>query len=229
MTFDKEDLLATLPTDYLESYPFPAAVFGVGEQWLNDAQEERSKRRYDIVWSNEKWMGEETLNDVVGLNTFREWIGQEELEDSGDVFSLESLGSPLHLIRTTFPLNPPSNPSQDLRIVTSVQLKPHVHFATEAGILEHNHNHTLPTPHSLSSVPAPSQALRKSSIPDLTLSPLPLPTNMDCKYLLEHTDWSATAMGPRLGWSPVIEMMINVIMASPTQDSLWLGTDFQMI
>jgi hypothetical protein len=55
------------------------------------------------------------------------------------------------------------------------------------------------------------------------------PPVTDCQQLLELTDWSQTCLGPRRTWSPVINVMIDVIMASKTQDALWLGVDFVMI
>lgn len=66
-----------------------------------------------------------------------------------------------------------------------------------------------------------------SNVPALTYNAI-LP-ELDCQLLLNDTDWSKTSLGPRQNWSSVIEMMIAVIMRSPTQDALWLGKDFNMI
>ncbi|KAL7425265.1 hypothetical protein Q5752_000953 [Cryptotrichosporon argae] len=51
----------------------------------------------------------------------------------------------------------------------------------------------------------------------------------DCRVLLDQTDWSKTSLGPRESWSPQLECMINLVIDSNTQDSLWLGTDFVQI
>ncbi|WWC91472.1 uncharacterized protein L201_006418 [Kwoniella dendrophila CBS 6074] len=73
------------------------------------------------------------------------------------------------------------------------------------------------------------QTHEKPNIPAYT--PTALSTNplLSCQALLDSTDWSKTTIGARKEWSPVIEMMMEVILRSPTQDALWLGDDFQMI
>lgn len=67
--------------------------------------------------------------------------------------------------------------------------------------------------------------------PSSSLSTATLPTSLDseCRRLLDELDWSTTSLGPRSTWSPVVEMMIDVVLRSPTQDALWLGSDFNMI
>jgi hypothetical protein len=55
------------------------------------------------------------------------------------------------------------------------------------------------------------------------------PAVVDCIQLLQQTDWSKTCLGPRQDWSPSINVVIDVVMASETQDAFWLGEDFVMI
>jgi hypothetical protein len=85
---------------------------------------------------------------------------------------------------------------------------------------------TVPLPDS------PSKKRRRSFQPDrqTAIDPgSPTPSQTDCKYLLDPTDWSKTSLGPRWTWSPVIETMINTVIYSKTQDALWLGLEFNMI
>ena len=70
--------------------------------------------------------------------------------------------------------------------------------------------------------------------PPLLMEQIPLAAvqvgpELNCRRLLETTDWSLTSLGPREGWSPVVHTMTDLLMRSPTQDSLWLGPDFNMI
>jgi signal transduction histidine kinase/FixJ family two-component response regulator len=47
--------------------------------------------------------------------------------------------------------------------------------------------------------------------------------------LLEAIDWDQTALGPRANWSTQLDSLISVTFQSQTVDSLWLGTECNMI
>jgi hypothetical protein len=74
--------------------------------------------------------------------------------------------------------------------------------------------------------PSPGSPLTLDSSPPSTT---PTSRSLDCRQLLDQTDWSLTPLGPRKEWSPSVEMMIKIIMASETQDALWLGEECVMI
>jgi hypothetical protein len=68
-----------------------------------------------------------------------------------------------------------------------------------------------------------------SHTPAVQVRSLTEPSVIDCATLLANTDWAATSLGPRKTWSPVLDTMISIVMRSPTQDALWLGSESIMI
>jgi len=104
--------------------------------------------------------------------------------------------------------------------------------------ISQSRSHTRRRSHNAAKSPLSTIALDTAQ--DALLLTPPLPTErissvdltdpeLDCRRLLETTDWAATSLGPKEGWSPVVHTMIDVLMRSPTQDALWLGPDFNMI
>lgn len=206
------------------SYPFPAFAavsFRTSSEscaaaWRRlDQETEDTPRR--IAWSNPAWQETVTALGPIASIVLRGLLDWVTHPDSADTFMLDiDLGRKLLLAKT---LMPPGTPTTYvLWVVTSVRM-----------------GQTGPIPPSLfaggqseaSPEPACSSNKRRRSPSSEYESASTLPT--DCKYLLDHADWSKTSLGPRSTWSPVIEMMINLIMSSKTQDALWLGKDLNLI
>ena len=82
-----------------------------------------------------------------------------------------------------------------------------------------------PAPSYISPMASPASAVT----PPATSIAQFIPPHLDCRHLLNTTDWGKTPLGPRASWSPVLETMISIVFASPTQDALWLGPEFNMI
>lgn len=222
----------------LQSYPFPAAVFSLAHRpdqrstpvgydtddnirndtysALTSTLTEEHDIGHHIEWSNEKWrrlLSESELRENIAAEAFQTWVAS----DGEEVFTLElsQASITVHLVKATV---------SNVCVVTSVCLE-----ATACAKTSSPTSTPLPTPSTLSRRSSTVSEIYPD-MPPLT-PPLTLPgfVTTDCYLLLEHTDWARTALGPRSKWSPVVETMIAVMMASATQDSLWLGRDFQMI
>lgn len=162
----------------------------------------------------------------------RNWQSFVDPESAGKFCAwLEQDGEP------TFELDL-THPPVSLPFTKVVQGDPlHYYIVTALAPGPHPLQHPLPratfetaTPLSASnSLISAKPAHRLARSTTLVPSPLSSPAETDCKTLLETTDWSKTSLGLRSTWSPVLETMIAIVMASPTQDSLWLGADFNMI
>jgi hypothetical protein len=50
-----------------------------------------------------------------------------------------------------------------------------------------------------------------------------------CWQKLESVDWSKTKLGPRSGWHDVYDGLLSIVFQSPSQDSVWLGEDLQLL
>lgn len=51
----------------------------------------------------------------------------------------------------------------------------------------------------------------------------------ECWKRVEQFDWAKTVMGPRSQWNEVFEGLMAVVFQSPSQDSIWIGEDLQII
>jgi hypothetical protein len=136
----------------------------------------------------------------------------------------------LVLAKTLMPLPTPST-THALCVVTSVPVgqKAFRDGSPYSASLFDNTREMSPDSTSAPATHPPKK--RRHPIPsdrEASLNPLTKPST-DCRVLLDRTDWSETSLGPRPTWSPVIEMMINIVMSSRTQDALCLGQDFNMI
>jgi hypothetical protein len=74
-----------------------------------------------------------------------------------------------------------------------------------------------------------SNYIRKHDYIEPPPSAFPAMDVLDCKRLMEETNWDVTKIGPRSAWPGSIETLVQVVLSSPTQDALWLGEDFQMV
>ncbi|WVF67026.1 hypothetical protein IAT40_001769 [Kwoniella sp. CBS 6097] len=183
--------------------------------------------RLRIGWRNDMWIQAlgreaelETIVKAGSVDAFEEWLITEA---DHSTFRAEIGGEPYNLVKTLV---------NRILVVTSSP----VHSRHESP-LSRSRPKSLDIPNSsLSPVtPTPAPATVPSDSPPLP-EPTFLPPNSgasapiaDCKNLLGSVDWASTKLGPRSQWSPVVEMMLEVIMRSPTQDALWLGEDFQML
>jgi hypothetical protein len=50
-----------------------------------------------------------------------------------------------------------------------------------------------------------------------------------CWQKLESVDWSKTKLGPRSSWHDVYDGLLSIVFQSPSQDSVWLGEDLQLL
>jgi hypothetical protein len=169
------------------------------------------------VWSNAKW--NETMGGVRS-------DGQEATTGVEELLEL--------LFAKTSMTPPTTSTAMTYRVVTSVRVgrsAPQQDGSPSTTSIDRS---SVYTPPPASPSDSPSKKRRRSLVlqPD---RPIPAdsdsskPSQTDCQYLLDHTDWSKTSLGPRSTWSPVIETMINTVMYSKTQDALWLGPEFNMI
>lgn len=199
-----------------------------------------------MVWGNVKWdklldgKELEVLADAGALRDLLQWVqtpghqaDREGQED--DIFSLPlALAPPVTLPLTKSAVSSSSSHQYDsLYVVTALSSgvrlplpTPRRMPAPAAANMNSSLSRTTPSPAPgyPSPLPSPSSAIT----PPTTVSK-PGPPHLDCRHLLNTTDWAQTPLGPRSTWSPVIETMLGIVFASPTQDSLWLGSEFNMI
>ena len=50
-----------------------------------------------------------------------------------------------------------------------------------------------------------------------------------CWQKIDSVDWSKTKLGPRSGWNEVFDGLLSIVFQSPSQDSVWLGEDLQIL
>ncbi|WVQ64073.1 uncharacterized protein L199_002232 [Kwoniella botswanensis] len=216
MVVNTSDTSSRASVSYIETYPFPAFILTTQHAHAGPSQSR-------IGWKNNKWdqwSGGETLEELMQSETleqFEQWVSADE-EDT--VFPLKARQKHLNLIKTIVPREDDLNslcvitslPS-DFKIASIHPVAPDAPALIQSTPLFDPEAQHEPTYLSL----------------DNNGSSEVLPPSLGCKSLLERTDWSKTRLGPREKWSSVIEMMIEVVLRSPTQDALWLGDDFQMI
>ncbi|WWC73350.1 uncharacterized protein I206_107317 [Kwoniella pini CBS 10737] len=185
----------------------------------------------DISWANHKWdewrngQALESLLPAGVARSFEEWIRAEKDET---MFPLKASGKRLNLIKTIVY----EEDAQTFIVITS--------FPSGYRITPVSQKDDLLKPtNGDTSYSEPLVSLGRAKFEEPSHFALerkrqfgsnsPAVTSLECKLLLERTDWSKTTLGPREKWSPVIETMLEVILRSSTQDALWLGPDFQML
>jgi hypothetical protein len=52
---------------------------------------------------------------------------------------------------------------------------------------------------------------------------------VECWNMMESVDWSKTKCGPRAQWNEVFDGLMAVVFQSPSQDSIWIGEDLQIL
>jgi hypothetical protein len=226
---------------YAKAYPFPAFV--VRLQDAGTAGHTTPLAALEWVWANARWtqlVDNGGLRPILGFEEERalgDWIGRARRESGGA--AMDDPNDLTHLIQIT-------SLSTSLR-VTKAQIDTSDNTKGDTSplwVVTGLESVKRPATPGTPGTPGESPKLsRKTTSPphtpvfdslerDTLIPPLVvdiIPPALDCRSLLQTTDWSATSLGPREKWSPVVEMMIAVIMRSPTQDSLWLGTEFNMI
>lgn len=50
-----------------------------------------------------------------------------------------------------------------------------------------------------------------------------------CWQMVEQVDWSKTKLGPRSEWKEDFDGLLSIVFQSPSQDSLWIGEDLQLL
>jgi hypothetical protein len=50
-----------------------------------------------------------------------------------------------------------------------------------------------------------------------------------CWDWVANVDWSKTQLGPRSGWNDLYDGLLSIVFQSPSQDSIWLGEDLQIL
>jgi hypothetical protein len=50
-----------------------------------------------------------------------------------------------------------------------------------------------------------------------------------CWRMVEETDWSKTKLGARANWNELYDGLLSIVFQSPSQDSVWLGEDLQLL
>ncbi|WVW79174.1 hypothetical protein I302_101140 [Kwoniella bestiolae CBS 10118] len=193
---------------FLETYPFPAFIVNTPHAHAGPSQSR-------IGWKNVKWAewseGQtlDALLEPESLEAFEGWVVTGE---NDTVFPLNAKGKQLNLVKTVAPGEDQSN---SFCVITSIP--------TDFKIAP------ISSPIQSTPIVAPEPHPEPTHLSLDSTSKTPPPAPLSCTSLLARTDWSKTRLGPRDKWSPVIEMMIEVVLRSPTQDALWLGEDFQML
>ncbi|OCF32334.1 hypothetical protein I316_06002 [Kwoniella heveanensis BCC8398] len=202
--------------------------------------------RLRLGWRNEQWVQalgrdaelDSIFDDEASQDAFKDWLSSDE--DNG-VFRVEFARQPYNLVKAfiTRRGNGAEPPDDRIHIITSSPLASRYESPSSRSrpkslvVPTHPPSPSTPTPTPRSETTRESPTSDMIIPPEPSISPLepgtPASPLIDCKTLLERTDWTSTKMGPREQWSPVIETMLEVIMRSPTQDALWLGEDFQML
>jgi len=207
---------------------------------------------YEPVWSNTPWQdlaGPDGIEEHCDLRTrrlFSRWIDKNPIKQQSrapgeDVFQLElRAGTRVSFLKAYIPV---AKAGAKCLVVTSainvvVGAPNDKDNAGTAGVppsgsqtKEDSSNmsvalESMNTPSDIDDLP-PISLEGKDIVPS---TPATAPASeTDCKTLLELTDWSKTCLGPRKDWSPSLEVIIRIVMASETQDGLWLGEDFIMI
>jgi hypothetical protein len=52
---------------------------------------------------------------------------------------------------------------------------------------------------------------------------------VECLNMVDSFDWARTKMGPRSQWNEVFDGLMAVVFQSPSQDSIWVGEDLQIL
>jgi hypothetical protein len=197
-----------------------------------------------ITWGNARWndlvgrAGLEECVDLTSLKRFHEWLEADQVEDGNVTLSLElKQGATLTLIRTCVPAIPPRKRS--FTIVTTTHLSyPNTDRDTPEQLSNGSAGHEPPqsvsTGRRVSLDDIPELEITSNSTKDRGCDGVdegkpPGTIITDCQLLLEQVDWSKTSLGPRHTWPPSIELMIKTVMASKTQDALWVGEECVMI
>ena len=227
----------------VKAYPFPAFVVRLRKGVTEGDCTPLVKLEY--VWGNEPWdeiSGSGDIRGVLGLDGERalgDWLEREER--AGGAATLDDQSFITHLIALpsvsiSFSVTKTRIDSHDrtkedersLWVITGLEMVklPRTPLASQRPAVSpfSNANNSI-----MSAPPTPIFDMSNRTSPLPAAVPGMVPPELDCRSLLQNTDWSLTGLGPREKWSPVVEMMISVVMRSPTQDSLWLGTDFNMI
>lgn len=50
-----------------------------------------------------------------------------------------------------------------------------------------------------------------------------------CWQMVEEFDWSKTKLGARANWNELYDGLLSIVFQSPSQDSVWLGEDLQIL
>ncbi|WVR03015.1 hypothetical protein IAU60_000004 [Kwoniella sp. DSM 27419] len=210
-----------------QTYPYPAFVLLIPSR---DDRNASGPSRRTIAWRNDKWLkwsvgsDIDNLFDSEPLHAIEEWIDSRE----ETVFPIKSAEETLHLVKSIIPSRQASSP-HELCVVTSVPAYP-----IKSYVASRRETLVPPTRSSSPGTPMPLNNGGRDSPDAFALDSPPAPITpvtprLDCKTLMQTTDWSQTKLGPREKWSSVIHHMLEVVLRSPTQDALWLGEDFQMV
>lgn len=203
----------------------------------------------EVVWRNSRWdrlTQQRNLADIISpdsLDRLARWVQRSSDAEDGkgkdeaevDTFQLEMQLGPPHSVILPLACSAISSSSSasvdTLFIVTALSSGRAVEVPerpaptpVQSTSLSPSLSRSVSRYSSISSIPSPGPG---SALPSPPLATVP--RSLDCRFLLDTMDWSQTSLGPRKSWSPVVETMIAVVFASPTQDSLWLGSDFNMI
>jgi hypothetical protein len=170
---------------------------------------------------------------TAAVDELLEWVEQPDSTEA-DSFLLDADPSTKLLFAKTSMTPPTTSTALAYRVVTSVRVGRSAYRQDNPPSTTSIDRSPAYDSPSASPSDSPSRKRRRSLVlqPDRPSSADPaslIPSQTDCQYLLDHTDWSKTSLGPRSTWSPVIEAMINTVMYSKTQDALWLGPEFNMI
>ena len=196
-----------------QAYPFAAFIVVHSKRTLDSR---RSK--LDLVWTNDK-ISRTDVERAVSRSSGYDLFAWLEDPDQGQTYTWSSETGPLSLVKVPFPPRPDTE-SHHFHIITAL---------SDHGVSEARDERSFRPRFNRQSSSFPSQEGDQWHLINVAPPISPAGPVTDCAILLETADWSKTSLGPRETWGTALATMVEIIMASPTPESLWVGGNFNMI
>ena len=192
-----------------QAYPF-AAFIVVHTPHGSDLRQSK----LELIWTNGK-IARSFIDRAVSKRDGYDLVAWLEESDAESTYTWSSNAGPLTLVKVPFP--PHSETAvHRFHVITAITSSPGLRSSVRP-----------PLNQQFSSFP--SEDGDQWHVMDIAPPPGLAGPVIDCAMLLETTDWSKTALGPREKWSSALSTIVGMLMASPTPDALWVGTNFNMI
>jgi hypothetical protein len=171
--------------------------------------------QYSAVWNNASWndlsLGR-TLQNCLSTDHSKEfdvWLGDGDT--TGSVFNLTIASIAIPFVKSRIENKLTAEP---LLVLTALGPGQSVRRDGERSINIKRFSPSLPW--------------EVTNMSPIVTVPKTTP-RLDCRYLVDTYDWASTTLGPRSSWPSLLESMVSLVLASPTQDCVWVGNDFPLI